>query len=101
MTDIAKKTKIRGGHKAHLTKLLKAATCILNAFDMEKENELLGYREALISKSEVLAKLDDEILLSTEDEEISDMTAFLIFLKNKEYIYIMKRSQDPTCNFIL
>ena len=74
MTDtIAKKTKIRGGHKAHLTKLLTSVTDVLKDFDLKKEVELLGYRDTLKRKAEILAQLDDEILMQTEDDDIDEM----------------------------
>ena len=94
----AKKTKIRGGHKAHVQKLLAGATDIIREFDMKKEVELLGYRDTLKRKAEVLAQLDDQILLETDDEEIPDMielnekVQFQIQEKITEIDVILKRA---------
>ena len=73
MGDTDKKSKIRGGHKAHVTKLLKQIDDLLATFDIKMEVELLGLRDTLRRKAEILSQLDDEILLATDDAEIPDM----------------------------
>ena len=69
----AKKKKIRGGHKAHVQKLYGQIDPILKDYDMEKESKLLGLRDTLKRKAEILAQLDDEILIETDDAEIDEM----------------------------
>ena len=73
MGDTEKKKKIRGGHKAHVTKLLAQIEDLLKEFDIKMEVELLGLRDTLKRKAEILSQLDDEILLATDDGEIPDM----------------------------
>ena len=73
MGTTEKKTKIRGGHKAHVTKLLAQVDTMLRTFDVKMEVELLGLRDTLKRKGEILSQLDDEILLETDDDEIPDM----------------------------
>ena len=69
----AKKKKIRGGHKTHVKKLLGQIDAIIYDFEITKEAELLGLRDALKLKALVLTQLDDEILMEAADDEISDM----------------------------
>ena len=64
-----KKTRIRDGHRAHLTKLLSTISGYLADYDTRKEVELLANRNSLDSKGELLRKLDEEILEEIEDDE--------------------------------
>ena len=59
MAEAAKRTKVRGGHKAHFKKLCTAADEIMKDFDPKKEPELRRVRESLKRKSEVIAQLDE------------------------------------------
>ena len=64
-----KTTKVRGGHKANLKKILKDVDDCLKDFDMGREPQLLAFREALERKADIITKLDSEILDVIEDED--------------------------------
>ena len=68
----SKKTKVRGGHKAHLKKLLASVNNCMAGFTLDKEAELLGLHDSLKRKAAILAKLDEEILNEITDDDIAD-----------------------------
>ena len=65
-----RKKRIRAGHKAHLTKLTTAVDTLLAAYSNAQEGELLKLKGSLERKIQVIAKLDDEILDTVEDDQI-------------------------------
>ena len=65
--DVAKQKRVRGGHKAHLTKLLKDVSDKLTDYTEEREAKVLTLKASLERKSAVLRKLDAEILDAIED----------------------------------
>ena len=65
--EMAKQKRVRGGHKAHLTKLLKDVTDQLTGYTEDREAKVLTLKASLERKSEVLRKLDAEILDTIED----------------------------------
>ena len=69
MAEAAKRTKVRGGHKAHFKKLCTAADEIMKDFDPKREPELRRVRESLKRKSEVIAQLDEEILQDIDEDD--------------------------------
>ena len=70
MAETAKETKVHGGHKAHFKKLCTAVDAIMtHAFDPTKEHELCGLRDSLKRKSEVILKLDEEILQDIDEDD--------------------------------
>ena len=70
--QIARKTKVRGGHRAHLTKLYGQVNQLLHAYDPSMETDLLALRGSLERKAQIITKLDGEILDETEDDQIED-----------------------------
>ena len=68
--QVKKKTKIRGGHRAHLRKLLGNIARCLTDYDPYNEIELLASRNSLDSKGELLRKLDEGILENIEDGDL-------------------------------
>ena len=69
MAEAVKRTKVRGGHKAHFKKQCTAVDEIMADFDPKKEPELRRVRESLKRKSEVIAQLDEEILQDIDEDD--------------------------------
>ena len=70
---VKKKTKIRGGHRAHLTKLITKISGYLGDYAESRHIEILANRNALETKGSLLGRLDEEILVEIEnDEDIED-----------------------------
>ena len=69
---VARKTKVRGGHRSHVKKLFNAVDECLKNYDVSKEAEVLAQRDSLKRKAMVLAQLDGEILVELEEEDIDD-----------------------------
>ncbi len=67
--DPERKKRVRGGHKAHLTKLVGEIDGVLTGYTDEKESQLLTLKACLLRKSQVLIKLDEEILNQIDDDE--------------------------------
>ena len=63
-----RKKKVRGGHKAHLTKLLSDASDQIDGYVGDNESRLLTVRSCLERKADIISKLDEEILEDIEDE---------------------------------
>ena len=63
------KSKVRGGHKAHMSKMLHRLQIITNDYGDELEPELLAVLESVERKSELLKNLDAEILMTLGDDE--------------------------------
>ena len=93
-TTVVKKTKIRGGHKAHIKKLFSAVDKCVTDFDLRKEPELLALQESLRRKTGVIAKLDEEILEVLEnDEEIVEE----IVASEETQLYIQTKITEVDC----
>ena len=71
-TPVARKTRIRGGHRTHLKKLLGVVDASLKAYDPSKEAGLMAQRDHLKRKAVVLSQLDEEILATLADDAIDD-----------------------------
>ena len=63
----SRKKRVRGGHRAHLTKMLAEVATQLTGYEENREAKVLTLKSCLERKSGVLGKLDSEIL-----EEIND-----------------------------
>ena len=62
-----RKTKVRGGHRAHLTKLFGEITMKLGDVELHKDS-ILMLRACLERKADTLRKLDEEILEEIDDD---------------------------------
>ena len=69
MTELVKKKKVRGGHRAHATKLLGTAREVLEEYDGTEKDSLMQTKIALMEKLETLRRLDDTILDLVSAEE--------------------------------
>ena len=67
-----RKKKIRGGHKAHLTKMCAEVDRLLEGYTADREARLLTLKGSLERKIAVVSKLDEEILHEVEDDDIVD-----------------------------
>ena len=69
MTELVKKKKVRGGHRAHATKLLGTARD-LEDYDETGKDTLMQTKIALTEKLKTLKRLDDTILdlVSADDD---------------------------------
>ena len=76
----AKKKKVRGGHRAHLTKLFAEITTKLQDVETHQDS-ILTLRACLDRKAVTLNKLDEEIL-----EEIDDDAAMLDEIEASEKV---------------
>ena len=63
----SKKRKVRGGHRAHLTKMLTEVTKQLTEYREERESKVLTLKSCLERKAEILSKLDADILEEMDD----------------------------------
>ena len=68
-TELAKKKKGRGGHRAHGTKLLGTAKDLIGSFDGTGRDKLVQIKIALTDKLETLKRLDETILVLVSAEE--------------------------------
>ena len=62
------KSKVRGGHKAHITKMLHRVQIFTTDYDEELESELLATLESIERKSQLIQSLDVEILSTLGDD---------------------------------
>lgn len=77
----SRKTRVRGGHRSHLTTLLKDVATQLTGYTSEREAKMLTNKGCLERKAIILTKLDEEIL-----EEIEDDTAIAAEIEIAEAI---------------
>ena len=63
-----RRKKVRGGHKAHLTKMLGELRDVLDGYTSERESRILTLKSCLERKADIISKLDEEILGETEEE---------------------------------
>ena len=70
MTELVKKKKVRGGHRAHATNLFGTARDLLEDYDETGKDTLMQTKIALTEKLETLKRLDDTILdlVSADDD---------------------------------
>ena len=61
MEPITNRKRIRGGHKAHVTKLLYEIRTITDDYADEMKAELIAKLECVHRKSELLRSFDEEI----------------------------------------
>ena len=64
---VSKKRKVRGGHRAHLTKMLTEVTTQLTGYTEQREAKVLTLKSCLERKADVLSKLDADILEEMDD----------------------------------
>ena len=69
MTELAKKKKVRGGHRAHSTKLLGSARELLEDYEETWKDRLTQIKIALMEKLDTLKGLDEAILDLVSAEE--------------------------------
>ena len=62
-----RKKRVRGGHKAHLTKMLADVAMQLSGYTDERKARVMTLKSCLERKASVLNKLDEEILEGIED----------------------------------
>ena len=79
-TSGAKKTRVRAGHRAHLTKLFNEITTKLGDVDGNRDS-IVTLRACLDRKAGTLSKLDEEIL-----EEVGDDAQMLTEIEGAETI---------------
>ena len=77
-TSGAKKTRVRAGHRAHLTKLFNEITTKLGDVDGNRDS-IVTLRACLDRKAGTLSKLDEEIL-----EEVGDDAQMLTEIEGAE-----------------
>ena len=69
--ELAKKrTKIRGGHRAHVKRVLDDVGTTLENYDQTRKQKLLQLKITLNEKLETLKNLDEQILESCKDDDI-------------------------------
>ena len=64
-----RKMKIRGGHKAHITRLIAQVDECLDGYTNDHRSQILTYKSCLERKADVISKLDEEILDALDDEK--------------------------------
>ena len=64
----SRKKKVRGGHKAHLTKMFNEIDTLLDGSGPGRDERLSTLRECLVRKAGVLNVLDNEILEEVDPE---------------------------------
>ena len=64
-----RKIKIRGGHKAHITKLIAKIDECLDGYTNGRRSQMLTYKSCLERKADVITKLDEEILDALDDDK--------------------------------
>jgi hypothetical protein len=62
MDDLAKKKKIRGGHRGYLTKILAQASDLVTDFNEENRADVVQLRDNIRETLAIVKKLDDEIV---------------------------------------
>ena len=68
-----RKKKVRGGHRAHTTKILVEVDTLLEHYSAKDETQLIAFKSRLQRKVDVVSKLDEDILNDVETEsEITD-----------------------------
>ena len=65
-----KRTKIRGGHQAHVKRVLDDVGTTLENYDQTRKQKLLQLKITLNEKLETLKNLDEQILESCKDDVI-------------------------------
>ena len=69
--ELAKKrTTIRGGHRAHVKRVLDDVGTTLENYDQTRKQKLLQLKITLNEKLETLKNLDEQILESCKDDDI-------------------------------
>ena len=69
--ELAKKrTKIRGGHRARVKRVLDDVGTTLENYDQTRKQKLLQIKITLNEKLETLKNLDGQILESCKDDDI-------------------------------
>ena len=71
MTELARKTRVRAGHRASTTKIIGRCQGLLAAESRDR-TKLLQLRMSLQEKLDVLKQLDEEILGLVEEEKIAN-----------------------------
>ena len=68
-----KSIRIRGGHRAYVTKITESANEILQNFSgsASEREKLESFKVTLKGKKEVLKSIDETVLESTKEEDIS------------------------------
>ena len=66
----SRKKKVRGGHKAHLTKMFNEIDTLLLGRGPGRDERLSALRECLVRKAGVISALDNEILDEVEPDTI-------------------------------
>ena len=72
MAELAKKRKVRGGHRSYVKKLIGTTNELVESYSQNKEERLVSEekRIALTGKLKTLKELDDEIInILSEDEK--------------------------------
>lgn len=70
MENLAKKKKIRGGHRGHLTKIVSASAELLEVYDDERKLEAAQMRDNVLECVATIQKIDEEILdIIAEDKD--------------------------------
>ena len=91
----SKAKKIRGGHKAHLTMIFCQVEDCMKGFNINRLSELLAFRESLERKASIIAKLDEEVLEKTEEEE-----EIIVEIENCETIQLHARTRIIRDKFV-
>ena len=69
--DLAHKKKIRGGHRAYVTKVINKSKDILSNYDATLHREKIQqFRLTLRERSDIIKSLDATILDAVKDTEI-------------------------------
>ena len=69
MAEVKKLNRIRGGHRADVTKRIKAAEDLMLEFEPSKEADLEALHNVLLEKYGILKELDGKILDDMLDDE--------------------------------
>ena len=76
MEELAKKRKIRGGHRGYLTKVLAQAKQLVDNFNEENRYDAVQLRESIMETVTTVKKLDDDIIGLIADDK--DSTAEVV-----------------------
>ena len=67
-----RKKRVRGGHKAHLTKMIGEIETLLSSTDPDRDDRLFAYKGCLERKADVITKLDSQILDEVDPDSIAE-----------------------------
>ncbi|XP_046862618.1 uncharacterized protein LOC124456128 [Xenia sp. Carnegie-2017] len=74
MEELARKKRVRAGHRGYLTKVVASAAGLVDAFDERRKNDAEEQRDKILETVAMLQKLDEDILnLIAGDEEASEL----------------------------